>query len=328
MTGGTSGNHGKLSVLVLGGGPDAEREVSLKSSATVAAALEEHGCIVNRQIIDKPTASELAAMPGDVVFPVLHGGWGEGGPLQDILEQGSRPYVGCRPNAARMAMDKMATKLAAARCGVLTADAAVLNPRDPGCPLSFPVVVKPVHEGSSVGVHFCRDSGEYGVAFAKVLADMHAHPGRLYMIERAVIGARELTVGVLDGEALPIIEITAAVAFYDYEAKYNRNDTRYQVKPNLPAGLELSIQDRAVRLAREIGVRHLCRVDFLLDAQGSAWLLELNTLPGFTDHSLFPMAARATGLETPALCGRLVDLAVRDGAPRPTHSVPAVVGQQ
>jgi len=320
-----SGRTGRLSVLVLGGGPDAEREVSLKSSATVAKALEDHGCIVHREIIDRPTASQLAELPGDVVFPVLHGGWGEGGPLQDLLERGDRPYVGCRPGAARMAMDKLATKLAAARCGVLTADAAVLNPRDEGCPIAYPVVVKPVHEGSSVGVHFCKNAADWAAARTKVLADMKAHPGRLYMIERAVLGARELTVGVLDGEALPIIEITAAVAFYDYEAKYNRNDTNYKVNPALPAGLEMSIQDRAVRLAREIGVRHLCRVDFLLDAHGVAWLLELNTLPGFTDHSLFPMAARATGLETPALCGRLVDLAVRDGVPQ---REPSLAGQQ
>lgn len=322
---GANGRAGKLSVLVLGGGPDAEREVSLKSSATVAQALQDHGCVVHREIIQKPSATELAALPGDVVFPVLHGGWGEGGPLQDLLELGDRPYVGCRPGAARMAMDKLATKLAAARCGVLTADAAVINPRDEGCPIAYPVVIKPVHEGSSVGVHFCKNAADWASARAKVLADMAAHPGRLYMIERAVLNARELTVGVLDGEALPIIEITAAVAFYDYEAKYNRNDTNYKVNPALPAGLEMSIQDRAVRLAREIGVRHLCRVDFLLDSQGAAWLLELNTLPGFTDHSLFPMAARATGLETPALCGRLVDLAVRDGVPR---REPTLVGQQ
>ncbi len=310
---GANGRAGKLSVLVLGGGPDAEREVSLKSSATVAQALQDHGCVVHREIIQKPSATELAALPGDVVFPVLHGGWGEGGPLQDLLELGDRPYVGCRPGAARMAMDKLATKLAAARCGVLTADAAVINPRDEGCPIAYPVVIKPVHEGSSVGVHFCKNAADWTTARAKVLADMAAHPGRLYMIERAVLNARELTVGVLDGEALPIIEITAAVAFYDYEAKYNRNDTRYTANPVLLPGVDQVIKQYALRLARGAEIRHLCRVDFILDRTNTAWLLEVNTMPGFTDHSLVPMAAKAAGIDFPGLCVRLVELALRDG---------------
>lgn len=302
-----------LQVAVLGGGPDAEREVSLNSSAAVAAALSEsprHK--VARTVIDRLDQAALAAIPGDVVFPVLHGGFGEGGPLQDLLEFDGRPYVGCRPHAARTCMDKFATKLAGAGIGIATQPASVYNPRDPGCPIEFPVVLKPIHEGSSVGVHFARDRTEFTAAAAAVREDMNRFPARVYMIERAVDGGRELTIGVLDGAPLPIIEITPKVAFYDYEAKYNRDDTRYTVGPELPSGLASRLSDAAVRLAAAVGVRHLCRVDFLLDRSGQPWLLEINTMPGFTSHSLVPMAAASTGVNMTVLCTKLVDMALRD----------------
>ncbi len=141
-------------VLVLGGGPDAEREVSLVSSKAVAAAIDRSGSFrANYQVIDRATLADLQGMAGEVVFPVLHGGWGEGGPLQDLLEQDGRPFVGCRGGAARLAMDKLATKLLACQLGVPTQPASAYNARDTACPFAFPVVLKPVHEGSSVGVH-------------------------------------------------------------------------------------------------------------------------------------------------------------------------------
>jgi len=304
----------KPSVLVLGGGPDAEREVSLVSSKAVARALREDGHEVHYRAINRPTLTQLRAMKGEVVFPVLHGGWGEGGPLQDALERLGRPYVGCTPKAARLAMDKMGTKLAAASMGVATNPACVLNLRDPACPLDLPVVVKPIQEGSSVGVHVCRTPKEWERAFREVAHDVRRHPHRVYMVERAVLGGRELTVGVLDGRALPIIEIRPKVEFYDYEAKYHRDDTAYLVQPRLRRGLAELLSTRAVALARRMGVRHLCRVDFLLDREGEAWLLEVNTMPGFTDHSLVPMAAAHLGISMPRLCGRLVRMALRDHA--------------
>jgi D-alanine-D-alanine ligase len=132
------------------------------------------------------------------------------------------------------------------------------------------------------------------------------------MVERAILGGRELTVGILDGAALPIIEIKPAVEFYDYHAKYHSDDTKYQTNPALPAGVAERLSQDAVRLGAAIGVRHLCRVDFILDAAGNPWLLEVNTMPGFTTHSLVPMAAKAAGLDFSALTARLVDLALRD----------------
>lgn len=306
-------------VLVLGGGPDAEREVSLESARCVAEGLAGMpGVRVTSRTIDRVDIDQLRAMPGEVVFPVLHGGFGEGGPLQDLLELDGRPFVGSKAPAARLAMDKLATKLVASELGIPTPRARALNTRDEGCPLEFPVVVKPVHEGSSVGVHFCADAGEYARAVRSAAGDVRAHPGRVYFVEGAVVGARELTVGWLDGEALPVIEIKPSVAFYDYQAKYQRDDTRYVVRPELPAGVRLEIQDGTGRLARAMGVRHLCRADFLLDAQGRAWLLEVNTMPGCTSHSLLPMAAgdaaEGPGLSMGSLAKRLVEMAQRDHA--------------
>jgi D-alanine-D-alanine ligase len=299
-------------VLVLGGGPDAERPVSLNSAANVAAALRAAGrWTVVEQTIDRIGLDELKAFPGDAVFPVLHGSFGEGGPLQDLLEADGRPYVGCRPRAARLAMDKMATKLAAAAAGVPTAPAYILNSKDMACPTALPVVVKPVHDGSSVGLHICRDAAAWEQARAAVTADLTEQPGRAYMVEKYIPG-RELTVGLLAGEPLPIIHIAPAQGVYDYEAKYARNDTRYHLEPALPPGMDASLKAFAKRLGEAIGVRHISRVDFILDGSGNPWLLEINTMPGCTSHSLVPMAARHRGIEMPELCSSLVEMALAD----------------
>lgn len=303
------------SVLVLGGGPDAEREVSLKSAAGVAAGLREAGHAVHEATIGAATLNELAALPGEVVFPVLHGSWGEGGALQDLLEQSGRPFVGCRAPAARLAMDKVATKLAAAGVGVPTAPGAVLNGADRACPLPLPVVVKPVHEGSSVGLMMCHGEQDWDRAHGRVRSGEFG--GRVFLVESMIRG-RELTVGVLGTgasglEALPIIEIGPASGVYDYEAKYTRGDTRYLVGPELPAGVAEEVSGSALRVARAIGVRHLCRVDFLLDGSGRAWMLEVNTMPGFTATSLLPKAAVHAGVPMAALVSRLVMMAKAEG---------------
>lgn len=304
-------------VLVLGGGPDAEREVSLESSRGVAEALATIPKFsVRREIIGRITLDELRALPGEVIFPVLHGAFGEGGPLQDLLEADGRAYVGSGPLAARRAMDKMATKLAAEAVGVPTCSAGILNIADPACPLPLPVVVKPVHEGSSVGVHICRDLEGWKHGRAAAIEEMNANPGRIYMVERAILGGRELTVGLLDRQPLAPIEIIPATEFYDYEAKYIRDDTRYVVAPELPRGVAGAIQHRARTLGVALGLRHMARVDFLLDSAGNAWMLEVNTIPGFTGHSLLPMGAKHAGLDFPALCERLIELALRDHTPR------------
>lgn len=310
--------HPPRSVLVLGGGPDAERQVSITSAKHVADALRAAGHTVHAHTIDTLTLDALRALPGDVVFPVLHGGWGEGGQLQDLLEAGGRPFVGCGSRAARLAMDKVATKAVSLRIGVPTPQIFILDPRDPVCPLGgdFPVVIKPVHEGSTIGLYICNHESEWKSARDAIAAEFARGTRRSYMVEPRVPG-RELTVGIIDNAALPIIEITPAEGLYDYEAKYHRSDTQYTLDPALPAGVADTVKKHAVALARAIGVRHLARVDFMLDPAGVAWMLEINTLPGFTDHSLVPKAAAHTGEPMPALCSRLVSLAVRDATPTP-----------
>lgn len=307
---------GPRRVVVLGGGPDAEREVSLQSSQGVHDGLAQTGRFeVRRIVVDRPSVADLRAMNADVIVPVLHGPFGEGGQLQDRLEAAGVAYVGCGPIAARLAMDKFATKAAAWRLGISTAHAAVFNASDEISPLALPVVVKPIHEGSSVGVHLCKTPEKWNAARVSAARDMADHPGRVYMIE-SLVDAIELTVGVFDPQgtpkALPPIHIKPATEFYDYEAKYLRDDTQYTVDPTLPPGVKDAISAHAIALARDLGVRHLCRVDFLLDRNNRPWMLEVNTMPGFTSHSLYPKAAAHAGIALPALVSSLVEMAWRD----------------
>ena len=314
------------SVLVLAGGPDAERVISLQSGRAVAAALREAGHAVEFREIDTPDADALRAMEGEVVFPVLHGVWGEGGALQSLLASDpARPFVGCGPVAARLAMDKLATKIAAGRAGVCTPAAGVVRPQDDRCCVGLPAVVKPVHEGSSVGLHLCADEDAWDAALGAIRADRT--PGRVYMAE-AMVRGRELTVGIVeDGQGgfldLPLVEIVSSSGVYDYDAKYTRGDTRYIVGPDLDEGLREEIVLSARRVAEGVGVRHLSRVDFLLDGEGTPWLLEINTMPGFTATSLLPKAAEAVGIGLPDLVSRLVMLAARE---RDGANSPAVCG--
>ncbi|MCA9297655.1 MAG: ATP-grasp domain-containing protein, partial [Phycisphaerales bacterium] len=215
--------------------------------------------------------------------------------------------VGSGPTAARHAMDKMASKLHASGLGIRTPEAVVVNPNDETPPFAVPFVVKPVHEGSSVGLHLCGPDATWTRALEAMRADLRHCPERVYMAERMIRG-REITVGILGHEALPLLEIRPASGPYDYEAKYVRDDTIYVVDPDVPN--PHGIAEDAVRLATSMGVRHLARVDFFVDETGLAWFLEINTMPGFTSHSLVPKAAAARGLSFDALCEHLVRLAV------------------
>lgn len=297
-------------VAVLGGGPDMEREVSIESSTAVAKALAEAGYDAELHLIDAPES--LASIPGEVVFPVLHGRWGEGGPLQDILERDGRPYVGCGPRAARLCMDKIATKLEAARLGIRTPQACVFNHAD-RVAMDLPFVMKPALEGSSVGLSICRTEADAEKAVRSARLDLTRHPGQVTMVERLIRG-REVTSPILERDgrlsALPIIEIRPSEGVYDYQAKYKRDDTVYVVEPR---DIDPEpIQRDTLRLAEAVGVRHLCRADYIVDEDGRHWLLEVNTMPGFTSHSLVPQAAAHTGMPMAALCAHLVDQALRE----------------
>jgi D-alanine-D-alanine ligase len=277
------------------------------SGAAVTEALRAAGRFrVIDEVIDHPTADELLTIAQrhevDVVFPVLHGHWGEGGPLQELLDRNGLPYVGSAPRAAALAMDKHQTKLLLARDDVPTPPWRELN-ADDDCDLDPPLVLKPVDDGSSVDLRICRTPDE--VESARVA--LHPKRGRL-LAERYIKG-RELTIGIICGDALPLIEIVPAVEFYDYDAKYERDDTRYVVNPDVPASIANRCRDIALLAFARIGCRDIAHVDFIWDGD-QPWFLEINTMPGFTSHSLVPMAARATGVEMPALCAALADAAL------------------
>lgn len=329
-----------LDVLVLCGGPDRERDVSLQSGAQVAAALREAGHRVTEgdlgpsdtAALDAFAAEHKAAFAAEhqaafaathaehdnaVVFPVFHGKWGEGGGAQALLEKSGLPYVGCRPQAAALCMDKTSTKLVLRDAELPTPDYELVDTAfEPN--MTAPVVIKPNDEGSSLDLRICPDAESLADAWAQ-LAPRHDW----LLVERLVTG-REITIGVVENDhatpvALPPIQIVPATDVYDYEAKYERNDTEYRFDLGLDAKATAALQDLAVRAFTALGVRHLGRVDLFLeqtpDEPDRPWIIEVNTLPGFTTHSLLPMACAHAGRTLPELVDHLVRLALRDPAP-------------
>jgi D-alanine-D-alanine ligase len=261
--------------------------------------------VVDR-VIDQPDLNELLSIvsvaQAEVIFPVLHGHWGEGGPLQELLEKIGLPYIGSKPQAARWAMDKLVTK-SMLRDMVPTPPSQELHETDV-CTIEPALVLKPVDDGSSVDLRICQTKAQVDQG----RKELHPKRGRL-MAEKYIRG-RELTVGILCGQALPIIEIipSKAVEFYDYEAKYNRDDTKYAVNPQLTPGVAEQCTRMALTAFERLGCRDVSRADIMFDGR-NPWFLEINTMPGFTTHSLVPMAARSVGLEMPELCAKLVDAA-------------------
>lgn len=302
-----SSSHPVIAVLM--GGPDGEHQVSLASGASVAQALRDadFGTVVEH-VIPPTGLVDLNSIHADVLFPVLHGPWGEGGPLQELLESDGRPFVGSGASAAAAAMDKNNTKQVARDLGIQTPPWERLESKSMAT-LPPPVVVKPVAEGSSLDLHVAKTEVERDAAVAKVFDH-----GEEVLVEQFIEG-RELTVGIVGDDTLPIIEIQAAEGLYDYQAKYTRDDTVYVINPEIDPIVQQAMCHAALALHRGLGVRHLSRVDFLLDDQGP-WLLEINTMPGFTSHSLLPKAAAARGWPLPELCQRLVNMALE--APTPS----------
>lgn len=299
--------HERPRVLVLMGGLDAERDISLQSGQEIVKALRDPDRFeVIDEVIDKPDLEELKnlvqARQADVVFPILHGPWGEGGPLQELLEEIGITYVGSRPRSARLAMDKLATKRIIQAEGIATPPWCQLLPGEE-CKIEPPLVIKPVDDGSSVDLRICQNTMQVDAA------RLELHPRRSRLMAERYIDGRELTVSILCGEVQPIIEIIPAVEFYDYEAKYERDDTQYIINPELPEAVSEQCRHNALLAYRQMGCRDLARVDFILDGD-VPMLLEINTMPGFTTHSLTPMAAASAGRDMSSICELLVETAL------------------
>lgn len=298
-----SSDFGKVAVLM--GGLSAEREVSLNSGAQVLRALQGRG--VDAQGIDAQAdvLARLTAGGFDRVFIVLHGRGGEDGVLQGALETIGLPYTGSGVLASSLAMDKWRTKLVWQALGLPVPVFEVLDASSDFAAvarvLGLPLFVKPANEGSSLGVTKVKHGGELQAAYA-----VAARYDPIVLAER-FIGGGEYTVAILDGAALPTIRIEAAGEFYDYDAKYLRDDTRYLCPCDLSEEAEQRLRALALEGFAALGGEGWGRVDFLLDGHGHPHLLEVNTVPGMTDHSLVPIAARAAGVEFDELVWRILE---------------------
>ncbi|RFC30980.1 MAG: D-alanine-D-alanine ligase [Candidatus Nitrotoga sp. MKT] len=296
--------HGKVAVLY--GGRSAEREISLKSGAAVLAALLKSG--IDAQPFDPAEQDLHKLLEGGFqrAFIALHGRFGEDGTMQGALELMNIPYTGSGVLASALAMDKWRSKLVWQAAGLPIPAYEMLNAASDLTTvvkrLGLPLFIKPAHEGSSVGISKVKKISEMQAAYAEA-----AKHDKLVIAETFISGG-EYTVAILGEQALPVIKIEPANEFYDYEAKYLRNDTRYLCPAGLSQEKEAEMQRLALQGFALIGGAGWGRVDFLMDEAGQPYLLEVNTVPGMTDHSLVPMAARQAGMSFEQLVLTILEL--------------------
>lgn len=301
----------KLKVAVLAGGPGSEREVSLASAKGVAGALEGKVCSV--ELVDVAGPGFPLPAGTDIAFNVIHGTYGEDGELQAELERRGMPYTGAREQSSRLAFDKIESKRRFVGQGVSTPASEVLHlSRGRGNPVGLPCVVKPPREGSSVGVHLVHDEDQWAAA----LDDAERFSDDV-LVEQLVVG-KELTVGILDDEALPIVHIQPRSGFYDIHNKYpwmgGDGGTDYFCPANLPAEVTAEVQRQALAAHRALGVEVYSRVDVLLrESDDQPFVLEVNTIPGMTESSLLPKAAGAAGVDYATLCLKIIEVSLNFG---------------
>jgi D-alanine-D-alanine ligase len=298
-------NFGKVAVLL--GGKSAEREVSLKSGAMVLNALRSRGVDAHPFDPSEKGFEVLVKEQFKRIFIALHGRFGEDGTVQGILEWLGIPYTGSGVLASALAMDKLRTKRIWAAEKLPTPKYELLgketNFRIAARKLGVPLMVKPASEGSSIGMSKVRAAAKLEEAY------QFAQKYDPVVIAEQFIDGMELTCGILGERALPLIKLETPREFYDYEAKYIANDTRYLIPCGLPQKKEKEIQALCLKAFRALGCRGWGRVDLMLDKRGKPFLLEVNTSPGMTDHSLVPMAARAVGISYEDLCVKVLELA-------------------
>ncbi len=285
------------------GGPSSEREVSLRTGAAVAKALRSLGHTVHE--LDPQTPWQLPAGT-DVVFLALHGTYGEDGTVQEELEKLGVPYTGCGPEASRIAFDKVATKKRCLAAGVPTARFVVFD--KPGSPWPAgwhpPVVLKPVRQGSSVGLQMVDNVSDWD----KSLAESFRYDTEVLMEEK-IIG-REATVGILDDKPLPVAEVRVKQGFFDYKNKYTPGAADHFCPAPFDPPLTARIQQAALGAFHAVGGRDYSRVDVMVRANGDLFVLEVNTLPGMTETSILPEAAAAGGYTYAQLCQKMLELAM------------------
>ena len=293
-----------LTITVMLGGPSAEREVSLRTGTAVARALHTFGHTVHE--LDPKTPDWVLPEGTEVVFLALHGTYGEDGTVQRQLDQLGVPYTGCDAEASRLAFDKVLTKQRCVELGVPTAKFVVVDSAETPWPRGWqpPVVVKPVRQGSSVGLQFVDRVADWAGALREALR----YDTQLLVEEK--IEGRETTVGILGGEALPVVEVRVKQGNFDYRNKYTPGATESFCPATFDCATTASIQTAALGAFQAIGGRDYARVDVMVRANGEPVVLEVNTLPGMTETSLLPKASAANGMNYEALCQRMVELAL------------------
>ena len=287
------------------GGPSAEREVSLSSGAGVVKALRSLGHAVTE--IDPQDGKFILPSKTDAVFLALHGTFGEDGTVQRQLEALGVPFTGCDAEASRIAFDKVLTKQRCLAADVPTAKFVVVDSEKTPWPMGWqpPVVVKPVRQGSSVGLQFVERVADW----ADALREAFRFDSQV-LVEEKIVG-RETTVGILDGAALPVVEVRPKSGGYDYRNKYTAGNTEYFCPAEFDDVTTARIQAAALGAFRAVGGRDYSRVDVMVRAGGEPVVLEVNTLPGMTPTSLLPKAAAAAGIGYEQLCQRMIELALR-----------------
>jgi D-alanine-D-alanine ligase len=298
-------NFGKVAVLL--GGRSAERDVSLKSGAMVLNALRSKGVDVHPFDTRDKGLDIFIAQKFDRVFIALHGRYGEDGTIQGALELLGIPYTGSGVMASALALDKWRTKLVWQAAGIPTPPYALLDRasdfKSVAASLGLPLMVKPANEGSSIGMSKVRAAEGLEEAYA-----LAVNYDSLVIAEQFIEGI-ELTAGVLGDQALPLIKLETPRDFYDYDAKYVTDDTRYLIPCGLSRSAEAAVQQQCMAAFRTLGCSGWGRVDLMLDSAGKPYFLEVNTSPGMTDHSLVPMAARHAGMSFEDLVLRILELA-------------------
>ena len=301
------------SIAVLMGGPGSERDVSLRTGESITRALVADGFPAVGVLVDGPGF----ALPSDTgfAFIAIHGTYGEDGGLQAELEKRGLPYTGAGVAASRLAFDKLEAKRAFLAAGVPTPAHEILKAGGPGPSLPLPVVIKPPREGSSVGVHIVKSSDQIEAA----LADVFRYGDDA--VCEAFVAGRELTVGILGEQALPVVEIRPRSGFYDLSNKYPWMNTGggsdYDCPASLPEGATEAVRAAALAAHRAMNGAVYSRVDVLLDAENRPWVLEVNTIPGMTESSLLPKAAAAAGISFAGLCREIIRLSLQ-ARPIPT----------
>lgn len=298
---------GGKSIAVLKGGPGSERDVSLATAAGVSKALRSLG--VNVTEVDVRGADFELPKETELAFLTIHGTFGEDGQLQEILESKGIPYTGDGVEESRLAFDKILSKERFEAAQVTTPDWEVIRAGERPS-MSLPLVVKPPREGSTVGVYIVKEQAQLGPALESA-----AKYDQRILVEK-FIPSRELTVGVLGDQVLPILEIIPKGGFYDFATKYpflnpKAGASAQHICPaDIPEAQTRAIQDLALRAFRSLRLQVYCRVDIMLPHEGAPTVLELNTIPGMTEASLLPEAAAAAGLSYPALCARIIELSL------------------